>query len=392
MKKLILFLFVFSFFLFPHSFAHAQDTVDLDAVLANLESSEAPSITQTQEYFKARVLRVDESGVSPVSNGPYQRLTILITSGSYQDQSFGIEYGKSFEISTNQLLSEGDRIVVNKVMIGDEVSFAVVDHYRLNALLTFFGIFFILTIAFAGKKGFRAIIGLCISLAVIIGYIVPSLIHGNTPVLTCLIGALGILVVTLFLAHGLNMRTVLSLGGSLITLGITVVLAYYFVDIAHLFGLGSEDAFFLQSDAQNINIKGLLLGGMIIGVLGVLDDITTAQVAVVAELKRANMQFDYKELYKRAIVVGKEHIASLVNTLALAYAGVSLPLLLLMYINMTTNLWVFLNGELIAEEIARTLVGSLALLLAVPITTLIASYYFGKQLHVAESGHEGHGH
>jgi len=152
-----------------------------------------------------------------------------------------------------------------------------------------------------------------------------------------------------------------------------------FVEGSQLLGLGSEEAMFLQLDPSlTLNLQGLLLSGIIIGTLGVLDDVTASQAAVVDEISKANESLGFKELYKRGLSVGHEHIAALVNTLFLAYAGAALPLFLLFYINKTQPLWVILNGELIAEEIVRTMVGSSALVLAVPITTALAAYFIPK--------------
>ena len=146
--------------------------------------------------------------------------------------------------------------------------------------------------------------------------------------------------------------------------------------MVHLSGLGTDDAFSLQfGQTGNINFKGLLLGGIIIGTLGVLDDITTSLSATIEEIKKANPKYTFWELVKSGLRVGSEHISSLVNTLVLAYAGVSLPLFLFLILNpMQHPLWTILNSEIIVEEIVRTLAGSIGLILAVPITTLLAAW------------------
>jgi len=145
---------------------------------------------------------------------------------------------------------------------------------------------------------------------------------------------------------------------------------------AKLLGNGSEQAYFIQAGYfGSINLQGLLLGGIIIGTLGVLNDITTAQAATVEEIHLANNQLSFRRLYQKGSSVGREHIASLINTLVLTYVGVSLPLFLLFSVN-GQSLWTVLNSSTIAEEIVRTLVGSMALILAVPVTTVLAAYYF----------------
>jgi uncharacterized membrane protein len=146
-------------------------------------------------------------------------------------------------------------------------------------------------------------------------------------------------------------------------------------------GIATEEGYILKLNVGNINLRGLLLAGIIIGMLGVLDDVTIGQATTVEEIKDANQSLGFKELYQRGTAVGKEHIASLVNTLVLAYTGVALPLVLLLTLQSQNNvvpLWLAVNGEPIAQEIVRTLVGSLALVFAVPITTFLAAYYYGK--------------
>ncbi len=343
-----------------------------------------------QEYYKARVIEIVESGITEYDQSPYQVLVIEFLSGDTKGSRQTIDHGRQFGITEAQLMSVGDAVIVNKIQMGDQITFSIVDRYRLGAVGLIFAAFFLLTIIFAGRKGFTAIIGLGLSVGVIVYYIIPQIIAGANPMTVSLIGAVGIMVITLYLAHGFNARTSVALLASLVTLSITVFVANAFVYGTHLLGLGSEEAFLLQYDLTALNLQGLLLGGIMIGVLGVLDDITTAQAAAVYELKRANHRFDFKELYARGVLIGKEHITSLVNTLALAYVGAALPLLLLVYINLNNNLWVIANSELIVEEVIRTLVGSSALILAVPITTFIAAWYFGKKEHLEPI--EGHAH
>ncbi len=373
---------------------------ELDAIYAELYEDYQPQAAQAQEtpvvtdeFYKARVVSIIEEGINESQQSPYQRVEIELLSGDDKGNTMIIDHGFQFVISENQRLSIGQKVIVNKVALNDnDATYAVVDSYRLDAIALIFGAFFLLTIIFAGRKGFFSIVGLFFSILIIVYYIVPGIVEGKDPVIVSLIGSLGIMFISLYLAHGFNKRTTIALGSSLITLTLTVLVANLFVNASRLLGLGSEEAFFLQYDIAQVNLKGLLLGGIIIGVLGVLDDITTAQVAAVYELKRANMKFDFKELYERGVRIGREHIASLVNTLAMAYVGAALPLLLLVYVNLNNNMWVIASSELIVEEIIRTLIGSSALVLAVPITTVCAAWYFGKQTYLPETGEVHHGH
>lgn len=214
----------------------------------------------------------------------------------------------------------------------------------------------------------------------LVGFIIPSIIGGNNPFVMSLLGSGVIASASLYLSHGFSKRTTIALISTLLTLVLAAVLSIIFVEITRLSGAGTEESFFLQfGPLEQLNLKGLLLGGIIIGALGVLDDITTAQSAAVEEIHNANPKLSAKDLYKRGLSVGKEHIASLVNTLVLAYAGASFPLLLLFSIEDVEPFWVTLNHEYMVEEIVRTLVGSTALIFAVPITTYLAARAFTKQ-------------
>lgn len=256
------------------------------------------------------------------------------------------------------------------------------------------GLFFGLAVLFSRRRGVTAILGLGITALILARFIVPAIIGGSNPLVVSLVGALAIAFSSIYLAHGFNLRTSIAVGSTLLTLVIAWVMAIVFVSLANLFGLGSEEAFYLQlAPVEQLNLRGLLLGGIILGALGVLDDITTAQAAAVDELRKANPALPVQELYRRGLSVGTEHITSLVNTLFLAYAGASLPLFILFTIYNETPVWVALNSEFVAEEIVRTLVGSVALILAVPITTVAAAIILSRRGRVGTEGMaEGHRH
>lgn len=228
------------------------------------------------------------------------------------------------------------------------------------------------------------------SIGVLLVFVIPSIIAGANPLLISLIGSALIACTALYLAHGFNRRTTLALLSTILTLVLSIVLAVVFVHLGKLFGMGSEEARFIQTGlSQAIDLRGLLLGGIIIGALGVLDDITTAQTAAIDELSKANHTLGFSELFASGTSIGREHIASLINTLALAYIGASLPMFVLFFVNDETPWWVILNSEFVAEEVVRTLVGSATLLLAVPISTYIAAKAFanGNHTNVKSCGH-----
>lgn len=313
--------------------------------------------------------------------------------------SKGDKRGVSVEVVQSDLfashraltIAKGDKVVVITSLGADGMTdYQLVDAYRLPSLWWLAGVFFALAIAFGGWRGLTSVLGLTASALVIVLYIVPRIVAGADALWVSLIGGLLIATVSLFLAHGFNKRTGVAYAGTILTLLLSSLLAVVAVSVSHLFGTGSEESLFVLGDLPNVSLKGLLLGGIMLGLLGVLDDITTAQSAVVDELKQANSAFTFSELYRRGISVGREHIASLINTLFLAYAGASLPLFLLFSLDQGQSFWMIFNNQMIAEEIVRTLVGSACLILAVPITTALAAYAFRHQPTHSTDHHHHH--
>lgn len=277
-------------------------------------------------------------------------------------------------------LKVGDRVVVSLTnRIDGSVLYGLVDNYRLPAILWVAAIFVILLLVLAGWHGLSSMFGLVFSVVMLTTFVVPQILSGQNPIAVMAIAAFIIAVISIYLSHGFSARTTIAVVGVLLTLVFAFGLAYTFMIMASLSGAGTEEAFYLSLDSSGgISLRGLLLGGIVIGTLGVLDDITTAQSATVEELYLANHKLSFSELYRRGFSVGKEHIISLVNTLALAYVGASMPLLLL-FATGSQPLWVLINSQMIAEEIVRTLVGSAALILAVPITTYLAAKWFSSR-------------
>lgn len=320
---------------------------------------------------------------------------VLIMSGPEKgSQQMILEHESDAAAEARDLVT-GERVVIIKsYQIDGSVAYYIADSYRLPALLGLAALFAAAAVLFGGVRGFTSLLGLVATVIIILWYVIPRLADGSDPIQTCLYAALMITLISLYLAHGFNARTTVALIGTGVTLLASVWFAAAAVGWTRLFGHGSEDSFFLQGvGLGELDLRGLLLGGMIISVLGVLDDITTAQAAVVDELKRVNANLGFTELYARGLSVGREHIASLVNTLFLAYAGVSLPLFLLYRADHDMPLWYLTNSEMIAEEIVRTIVGSLCLVLAVPITTALAAAYFDRYRSVGQaSAASGHHH
>ena len=270
----------------------------------------------------------------------------------------------------------------------------VTDWVRRPALAWLVALFAVVSFAVAGFKGLRAFASTAASLAIVIAFVVPQILGGANPVLISLLGVGGILVLAIYFVHGVNWSTSAALAGTLLAVVATMVLALIFTDLARLTGLGNEDAILLMSAAPQVALKGLLLAGLLIGALGALTDITIVQASVVRELAHTDPQLSLRELYTKGMNVGRDHVGSLVNTLVLAYTGASLSLLLLLNVGEFGVMRAF-NLELVANEVVHTLVGSIGLVLAVPITTLLAAVLFrGDRIPVApgELSHAHHHH
>ena len=345
-----------------------------------------------KETVSAEVLSVTETRTRTVpgtdTTVPMQEVTVRLTSGSKTGElaTFENEFAE---------LKAGDAVFVNRTetINGDEYYMLMDVDRRVSLLWLALG-FVLITLLFTGWQGLRALVSLSLSIGAIVWLLVPALLAGWNPALASLLIAGLILGLVIFLTHGLKPRSYIAFAGTWSAVFVTCVLSYISVDLLHLSGFSSEGAVTLNfATGGSLDFSGLLLGGIIIGLLGVLDDVSITQASVVQELKGANLSLSRFELYRRAIRVGKDHIGSLINTLALAYVGVSLPLILL-FSRAEADIFITLNQEIIATEIARILLGSIGLVLAVPITTFIAAWYFGAQTTIPqeEMHHCGHTH
>ncbi len=365
--------------------ANTSNQPDFGVNLDNPDLSAVSSTTDVADvYYRAKVLKIVADGTVTLDGKPqeYQTLNLQILNGDEKGKNITIDNGKDFVIGVFQKVSVGETVILAKPAnsAGQKTDvYYITDRYRAPSLIFITIIFFALAVYFGRKRGFTSIVGMLFSVVVIFYYIIPHIIKGGDPLWTCIVGAIGIILLSLYLSHGFNRRTTVALVSTLLCLGLAIIIDLLFVHIAKLAGNGTEEAFYLQFDTFNLNLQGLLLGSIIIGVLGVLDDVTTGQAAAIEEISTANSSLTFHQLYKSGLSVGREHIASLINTLVLAYVGASFPLLLLYSTQKTQSLWVTLNSNFIAEEITRTLVGSSVLVIAVPITTLLAALYYSRR-------------
>lgn len=271
-------------------------------------------------------------------------------------------------------LKVGDVFYLTKTVRADGGAdvYSVSDPYRLNSIYFFAALFILLVLLIGGWQGLRGLLSLAGGLLVIFYLFIPGVNQGFSPILMSIGVASLIVILGSYITHGFNKTTTAAVIGMIGTVVFTGLLAYIAVKTSHLSGFESEEAVYLNFNARgHIDLQGLLLGGILIGVLGVLYDVSIGQAISVEELHRVGPHLSRRFIYKRALRIGREHIGALVNTLAIAYIGVSLPLILF-YFTTTTPVPIIINSGIFATEIIRTLIGSIGLVLAVPITTLIS--------------------
>lgn len=289
----------------------------------------------------------------------------------------GKKKGEIITIENDYLeLEEGDKFYFNYLVdVGGFESYAVLNIDRRDSLTFLASAFIFAVVIFGGKQGVRSLIALLGSFLAIFYILLPGLLNGWNPVFASVLVASGILFLAIFFTHGFNRESVVAYVGTMIAVLLTGLFAVLAVNGTSLSGFASDESVYLNFNTRGaLDFTALLLGAIIIGILGVLDDIAVTQSAIVSELYDSNPGISRREVYRRAIRVGREHVSALVNTLVLAYTGASLPLLLYFYMA-PSSLGSLLNLEIIATEIVRAIVGSIGLILTVPIVTILATIY-----------------
>ncbi len=358
-----------------------------------------PNIT----LMKARVLSIEKQEVKDIPGtdvqSSYQTIKATILDGA--------ETGKEITIEDDYLSLKQGEIFYAQHTVGqfDGLDYySVSSPYRLPQLGWLVGLFVLVVCIFGGIQGVRGLVSLVGSFLFIFYVLLPGILHGYSPLLVTVAVSSLIIIVSSYTTHGFTKSTSAAVLGMVLTVSLTGVLAYVSVHFARLTGFGSEEVMYLNLNTRgSIDVVGLLLGGMIIGLLGVLYDAAIGQAVSVEELIRIAPHVSRAHIYKRAIRIGREHIGALVNTLAIAYVGVSLPLLLLFYQTTSATIPQILNNEMFATEIVRMMIGSIGLVLAVPITTAVSVLLLTKKAtstptptilahEKQELEHGGHGH
>lgn len=339
-----------------------------------IDNLNTKSIEEKQEVFEGVIEKINKEELREVMGRKqnYQEMKVFVTTGSLKGKVVTIENG-NLPIINIQDYNVGDEIKFSSSKDPEFGTFYyITDYIRRNTLLKLFTLFVIVVIVVAGIRGLTSIVGMGISLIIIVQFILPQILSGKNPLLISIIGCIMIVPITFSLSHGINRKTAAAVIGTVISLCISGILANLFIGASKISGFASEEAGYLQVYmGGNLDIRGLLLAGIIIGVLGVLDDITVSQSAIVFQIKDAVGKISKYELYRRAMNIGKDHISSMVNTLMLVYTGAALPLLLI-FSRSQEPYHQIVDYEIVAEEVVRTLVGSIGLVIAVPITTIIA--------------------
>jgi uncharacterized membrane protein len=323
------------------------------------------------------------------------RVTVRVRSGPDASETASFTIG---ETRADVRLTVGDRVRVYRLEVPegaqvfgrevDRYGFSDYDRGRPLALLV---LAFCAVVAAAGRwRGLRALVGLSLSLLIVVAFVVPAILDGRPPVEVALVGALAVMFVTIPLAHGIGAKGVAAMLGTAASLVLTALLASLAVDAVRLTGFASEETIYLRAISGDLSLQGLLLAGMIIGALGVLDDLTVSQSSTVMALRRANPGLGTGPLIRGALDVGQDHVAATVNTLVLAYVGASLPVLLIFSVG-GTSFGDAVNTEVVAAEVVAMIVGSIGLIAALPITTALAGLIASRLTPDALEG-RGHSH
>ncbi len=384
MKKFLIFVAIFPFFV---NMALAQEEfIEQDDVIPLADQTAPERYTYQAEITKVENQPCGESFLDETDLKPCIYVEYQLLEGNNQGKINSSLLNPNTDVLAEKWgLSVGDKIIVTEFNFGEFSDYQITEIYRTNSIVWFVLIYFILVLLVGGWQGLGSVLGLAVSILVILKVIIPMTLAGWDPIWVSILGGLCVLLPSIYFSHGFNAKTTIALLGTMLGLFVTGLLAAIALNSISLTGLGGEESLFLVSDSAGVlNMRSILLASMIIGGIGLIDDVTVSQIAVIREIYEENKNISVRRLYKKAMNVGKDHIASMVNTLFLAYTAASLPLIMLL-VDQGADLSYIVNIEAFAEEIARTLVASSGLVITVPITTFIGAYlYVHKQVLIAK--------
>ncbi|KPI07745.1 YibE/F family protein [Actinobacteria bacterium OK074] len=327
------------------------------------------SVNASGETSTGDTSTAEGSSAAQEAGGTCKKATVRVDTGDDKGRTF-IEV---VQPDQSRQLSQGEKVVVAyEPSAPKSLQYSVTDVNRKFPMALLAGIFAIAVVVVGRMRGVMALVALAISFLLLNFFVLPAILQGSNPLLVAVVGSSAIMLIALYMCHGLSARTSVAVLGTLISLSLIGALGSLFIGWAALTGNTDDNTGLIHGLYPDIDMSGLLLAGVIIGSLGVLDDVTVTQTSAVWELHEANPTMGWRGLYRAGIRIGRDHIASVVNTLVLAYAGAALPLLLLFSIAQSSVVTVA-NSELVAEEIVRTLVGSIGLVASVPVTTALAA-------------------
>ena len=339
------------------------------ATVAKVVSVSCKSVNASGEAPTGDTSTAEGSSAQQQAKGTCKKATIRVDTGKDKGRTFT----EIVQPDQSRQLHEGEKVVAAyEPSAPKDLQYSVADVNRRFPMALLAGIFALAVVVVGRMRGLMALIALAVSFMVLTFFILPAILQGSDPLLVAVIGSSAIMLIALYMCHGLSARTSVAVLGTLLSLVLIGLLGSEFIGWAALTGNTDDNTGLIHGLYPSIDMSGLLLAGVIIGSLGVLDDVTVTQTSAVWELHEANPSMGWRGLYRAGIRIGRDHIASVVNTLVLAYAGAALPLLLLFSIAQS-SVGTVANSELVAEEIVRTLVGSIGLVASVPVTTLLAA-------------------
>ncbi|MFJ9004903.1 YibE/F family protein [Streptomyces canus] len=354
--------------------AHERTGVGFDrqtqqATVSKVVSVSCKSVNASGETPTGDTSTAEGSSAEQQANGTCKKATIRVDTGNDKGRTFT----EIVQPDQSRQLHEGQKVVVAyEPSAPRDLQYSVADVNRRLPMGLLAGIFALAVVIVGRMRGVMALVALAISFLLLNFFVLPAILQGSNPLLVAVVGSSAIMLIALYMCHGLSARTSVAVLGTLISLILIGILGSQFIGWAALTGNTDDNTGLIHGLYPSIDMSGLLLAGVIIGSLGVLDDVTVTQTSAVWELHEANPTMGWRGLYRAGIRIGRDHIASVVNTLVLAYAGAALPLLLLFSIAQS-SVGTVANSELVAEEIVRTLVGSIGLVASVPVTTVLAA-------------------
>lgn len=354
--------------------AHERTGVGFDrqtqqATVTKVDEVDCSSVNASGAAPTGDTSTAEGSSAQQQAAGTCKKATIRVDTGDDKGRTFT----EIVQPDQSRQLEQGQEVVVAyEPAAPKDLQYSVTDVNRKLPMALLAGIFALAVVVVGRMRGVMALVALAISFMVLTLFILPAILQGSNPLLVAVIGASAIMLIALYMCHGLSARTSVAVIGTLISLLLIGLLGSGFIGWAYLTGNTDDNTGLIHGLYPTIDMSGLLLAGVIIGSLGVLDDVTVTQTSAVWELHEANPAMGWRGLYRAGIRIGRDHIASVVNTLVLAYAGAALPLLLLFSIAQS-SVGTVANSELVAEEIVRTLVGSIGLVASVPVTTALAA-------------------